>query len=141
MTTYSCIKVACGLGSHGWYMRCVLYCFCSRDSCILGNVCGKVSAIAVGILKIEGGFLAPNQILGVEAGVESVEQVCCSGYNNTQLFVTLLGVLTRLACLQSRSYCVPCKWAWGRCGSPRLLDTVTLITPKYHGAALKCESP
>lgn len=36
-------RIACGLG--GWEMRCLLYHFCSRDFCALGNVCGKVSAI------------------------------------------------------------------------------------------------
>lgn len=66
----------CGLGSCGWDTRCLLYCICSRDFCVLGNVCGKVSAIAVGILKTEAVVLAPNQIPGVAAGVESVEQVC-----------------------------------------------------------------
>lgn len=131
----------CGLGSCGWDTRCLLYCICSRDSCVLGNVCGKVSAIAVGILKTEAVVLAPNQIPGVAAGVESVEQVCWSGYNNTQLFVMLLGVLTRLACLQRRSYSVPCKWAQGHCPSPCLLDIVTLSMSKYHRAALNCESP
>lgn len=35
--------IACGLGS--WEMRCLLYHFCSRDFCTLGNVCGKVNAI------------------------------------------------------------------------------------------------
>lgn len=59
-----------------WDTRCSLYRSCSRDSCVLGNVCGRVSTIAVGILKIEAVFLAPNQILGVAEGVESVEQVC-----------------------------------------------------------------
>lgn len=61
----------------------MLYHFCSRDFCALGNVCGKVSG---GMLKIEAVFLAPNQIPGVAAGVESVEQVCSSGCSNIQLF-------------------------------------------------------
>lgn len=34
-----------------------------------------VGAVWGGILKIESVFLTPNQILGVAAGVESVEQV------------------------------------------------------------------
>lgn len=46
-------RAVCGLGACGWDMRCLLYLFCSRDSCVLGNVCGKVRAIAIGILKIE----------------------------------------------------------------------------------------
>lgn len=66
-------------------------------------------------LTTEAVFLAPDQILGVAAGVESVGQVCGSGYNNTQLFVMLLGVLTVLACLQRRSYSVPLKRARGHC--------------------------
>lgn len=134
-------RTACGLGSRGWDTRCLLYRLCSRDSCVLGNMCGKVSAIAVGILKIEAVFLAPNQILGVAAGVESVEKVCWSGYNNTHLFVMLLGVLTRFACLQRRSYCVPCRWARRHCASTLLLDTITLSMSKYHRAALKRELP
>lgn len=127
-------RVACGLGSCGWDTRCLLYCCCSRGSCVLGNVCGKVSAIAVGILKIEVVFLARNQIPGVAAGVEIVEQVCWSSYNNTQLSVVLWGVLTGLARLQRRSYSVPCKQARGHCPSPHLLDTISLSMAKYHRA-------
>lgn len=56
-------------------MRCLPFHF-YRDTCVLGNVRGKVRAIAIGILKIEAVFLAPNQIPGVAEGAESVEQVC-----------------------------------------------------------------
>lgn len=43
---------------------------------LLENVCGKVRAIAGGILKIEASFSASHQILGVVAGVANVERVC-----------------------------------------------------------------
>lgn len=46
-------RAVCGLGACGWDMRCLLHLCCSRDSCVLGNVCGKVRAIAIGVLKIE----------------------------------------------------------------------------------------
>lgn len=43
---------------------------------LLESVCGKVRAIAGGILKIEASFSASHQILGVVAGVANVERVC-----------------------------------------------------------------
>lgn len=72
---------------------------------LLENMCGKVRAIAVVILKIEASFSASHQILGVVAGVASVERVCWSGYNNTQLFVVHWRPRTGWACPPWRLQC------------------------------------
>lgn len=72
---------ACGLEAGRWSVCCITS---APGTSVPWEMC--VGAVWGGILKIESVFLTPNQILGVAAGVESVEQVSWSGYSNTQLF-------------------------------------------------------
>lgn len=62
MTAYSCPGEPC--------VGCEVFAASLLLRGLLENVCGKVRAIAVVILKIEASFSASHQILGVVAGVQ-----------------------------------------------------------------------